>query len=276
VKQRALALSDGLARLIRANAPYWGGEAELIRSYWNSPTRNRSTDAKWLTHQMYKEYCDGVLPSLEAFHACLPQTGSHEGRVQLEGAAEVLFQETQHFTLFADLYRALDGVEFALSPEGLQAHGSWPENDDLMSLRRSHLAESVELGARACRFTEGGYCALFGEGMKLAGRGGFDAALADVCGRIYADEFNHMLLGIVAADDTALTESDWDTLVRYTVAQMKLRIHMRDAQFSHPLAADRLAELVAGEAAPAEFDVDRAARLLHERTVHESTERPRG
>ena len=47
--------SRGLLKLIEANAPFWGAEAEVIRSYWNSPIRTIETDRKWLTHQVYKE-----------------------------------------------------------------------------------------------------------------------------------------------------------------------------------------------------------------------------
>src|SRR4029078_11168216 len=49
-------LSDQLKRLIAANAPLWAGEAEIARSYWTSPIRNRETDKKWLRAQCWKEY----------------------------------------------------------------------------------------------------------------------------------------------------------------------------------------------------------------------------
>jgi hypothetical protein len=264
MKQGDISLSQGLAHLIEANEPYWGGEVEVIRSYWDSPIRSRETDGKWLVHQMYKEYWDGIMPSLQQFTGYLPHASSRDGYSRLTGAAEVLSEETQHFALFANLYLVLEDVEFALSPDELKVAGSWPENDELMNLRNSHRAESAHLGTRAYRFTEGGYCALFTGGMKLAGRGGFDEAVADVCRRIYADEFNHMLLGIIGADDATLSQSDWETLAEYTVAQMKMRILMRNAQFSHPVAEGRMAELLAGQAAPAEFDLDHATQLMSE------------
>ena len=49
-----LQASAGLLALIEANAPFWGAEAEVIRSYWDAPIRNTETDRKWLTHQVYK------------------------------------------------------------------------------------------------------------------------------------------------------------------------------------------------------------------------------
>ena len=256
-------VSEGLASLVRANEPFWGGEAEVIRSYWDSPTRSRETDNKWLVHQIYKEYWHGIRPSADSFNAQLPHAGADIGRTKLLEAAEVLHEEVQHFSLFADLYRVLEGVDFALSPAELKVRGSWPEDDELMKLRERHKAESAALGGRAYRFTEGGHCALFTEGMKLVGRGAFDDALAGVCRQINEDEFNHMLLGIVGLDDAKMSPSDWDTLIRYTVAQMKMRIVMRDAQFSHPVSKDRLAELLAGKATPAKFDFERAAPMMN-------------
>ncbi len=65
-------ISAGLTGLIEANEPYWGAEAEVIRTYWDSPIRNQETDRKWLIHQIYKEYWDGILPPLESLTAQLP------------------------------------------------------------------------------------------------------------------------------------------------------------------------------------------------------------
>ena len=256
--------SDGLLRLIEANEPYWGGEAEVIRTYWNSPVRTAATDRKWLLHQIYKEYWDGILPPLEIFRERLPGAGVKRGRQSLLAIAEVLYEEVEHFSLFADLYRELEGADYALSPEHLKALGAWRENDELMALRARHRAESPGLGQRAHNFTEGGHCALFSEGMALKGRGGFDEAVADVCHRIYDDEFNHMLLGIIGSDDSDLTEPDWQTLLSYTVEQMKLRILMRNAQFSFPVDDTRIDELLHGQGDPVKFDLDGAEALLRQ------------
>ncbi|MCZ6656121.1 MAG: hypothetical protein O7C67_02390 [Gammaproteobacteria bacterium] len=83
-----------------------------------------------------------------------------------------------------------------------------------MKLRERHKAESSALGGRTYRFTEGGYCALFTEGMKRVGRDAFDDALAGICRQINEDEFNPMLLGIIGLDDAKMSPSDWDTLIR--------------------------------------------------------------
>ena len=75
-----------------------------------------------------------------------------------------------------------------------------------------------------------------------------------------------MLLGIIESDNDQLSDADWDTLIRYTVEQMKLRIHMRNAQFSYPVQGERLEELMAGQAAPLSFDFNAAHRLLADRS----------
>jgi len=259
---RELNPSKGLLKLIAANAPYWSAEAEVIRSYWDSPVRSHETDKKWLIHQIYKEYCDGVLPYLAMFNAHLPQVTGFEQRQKLVELSEIVYEEVEHFVMFADLYMVLEGGDYKLSTEELRAAGAWPENDALMALRQQHCAQSAEIGQRATSFTEGGYVALFTEGMKLAGRNKFDNAVAEVCKKIFDDEFNHMLLGIIETDSDQLSESDWHTLEKYTVEQMKKRIIMRNAQFSRPISDERMKTLLAGQAAPIVFDFEHAAQLL--------------
>jgi len=254
--------SADLQRLINANEPYWGGEAEVIRSYWDSPARTAAADRKWIVHQIYKEYWDGILPPLELFRQSLPEASGKNGRDRLLTIAEVLYEEVEHFVLFAELYRELENADYALTPNELKVQGAWAENDELMALRQSHKEASPELGLRAHRFTEGGYCALFTEGMALHGRGKSEDAIAEVCKRIYEDEFNHMLLGIIESDDSSLSDSDWDTLIQYTIEQMKSRILMRNAQFSYPVTGQRLEELLAGRAEPVHFDFRVAQQLL--------------
>jgi len=262
VKQKDAPISAGLANLIQANEHLWGGEAEIIASYWESPTRNPETDKKWLVHQIYKEYWHGILPSLDEFTQQLPHTRAQSERSSLLETAGVLHDETRHFSLLTGLFRDLEGVDFGLSAHELKERGRWREDDELMNLRKQHRVESAALGQRAYRFTEGGYCALFREGMRRKGCGAFDDALAEVCRRIYEDEFNHMVLGIIGADDALMSQSDWDTLIRFTTEQMKLRMGMRNAQFSHPVSDDRLDELRAGRGAPVRFDIERATKLM--------------
>jgi hypothetical protein len=264
---KELNLSKGLLRLIDKNAPFWSAEAEVIRSYWDSPVRTPQTDNKWLTHQVYKEYWDGVQPYLSLFNQQLPLANSNEQRQKLMALSEIVHEEVEHFVMFADLFKVLEGMDYALSPEELKTAGTWAENDALMNVRQQHRAQSAAIGQRATSFTEGGYVALFAEGMKLAGRNNFDNAVADVCKKIYDDEFSHMLLGILETDNEHLADADWTLLEQFTVEQMKKRIIMRNAQFSKPVSEDRMNQLLAGQATPVVFDFDYAAQLLNKQAA---------
>ena len=56
--------SRELHALIAANAPLWGGEAEVIATYFASPQRTAATDAAWIARQCFKEMIDGAVGRL--------------------------------------------------------------------------------------------------------------------------------------------------------------------------------------------------------------------
>jgi hypothetical protein len=118
------------------------------------------------------------------------------------------------------------------------------------------------LGERACKFTEGGYCTLFSEGMKLSanpgGHEGRDGIIAEACAKVYDDEFGHMLRGIVGLDREGLSREDWAAFERISIEQMKSRILMRNDQFGKPLSDKRVKEIYAGEVTPIAFDYAQA------------------
>ena len=68
-----------------------------------------------------------------------------------------------------------------LSPTMLHGVPDWPENQALRDRRAELKAEYGAVGERACFFTEGGYCTMFSEGMRLEGRGGVDDMIASAC-----------------------------------------------------------------------------------------------
>jgi hypothetical protein len=99
--------------------------------------------------------------------------------------------------------------------------------------------------------------------MKLkyqtaAPHGSANALIAAACAKVYDDEFGHMLKGIVGLDRESMSHDDWKLLEELSVAQLKLRIVMRNSQFGYPLAETRLKELLAGKGRPLAFDYDRA------------------
>lgn len=260
-------LSNGLRDLVDANAPFWGAEAEVIRTYWDSPVRTKESDQKWLIHQIYKEYCNGVRPYLDMLYKQFHQRLDQHSRNKLEELSEIVEEEIEHYRLFADLYSKVSGQDFELELSELEWQGAWAENDDLMNLRKQHCTENESLGNRALRFTEGGYVALFAEGMKLSGRNAIDTEIAKVCKYIYDDEFSHMLLGIAETDHEKLSDVQWQTLKGFTVEQSKKRILMRNAQFSFPVSESRVEEMLNGKAEPVNFDFVYAEQLMNSRAA---------
>lgn len=266
-----MAVSAQLQRLIAAAAPYWAGEAEVFRTYWIWEKRTRETDRRWLAYQCSKEIWGSGLAPLdkgiflgpaEELIAAFPKIDSEIDRHAVLDIAEGLRAEFAHYCAFADAYDALAFPgEPKLTPQMVKLN--WPEDRALSELRFAHKREHLRLGARATSFTEGGYCTLFSEGMKLrdhtAGpHGSANALIAAACAQVYEDEFGHMLKGIVGLDAEGLSAEEWQTLERLSIEQLKARIIMRNAQFSTPLAPTRLNEVLAGRCEPLAFDYEKA------------------
>lgn len=264
-----MSISANLRRLIDAAAPYWAGEAEVVRTYWAWSGRTRETDRRWLARQCYKELLGfgvdsegvGVFRGLvEDLRRAFPRIDTEIDRHEVLGLVEMLRDEYAHYCAFADAHDAIGGPgEPTLTPSVLTI---WPEEKDLARVRRRHMAGGA-LGHRASRFTEGGYCTLFSEGMALRDRPtpGHEAAdrlIAAACARVYDDEFGHMLKGVVGLDEESLSEADWRRLSEMSIEQLRHRIVMRNAQFGHPVPEARLTELLEGRGAPIAFDYERA------------------
>jgi len=256
--------SRKLHALVDLNAPLWAGEAEVVRTYWSWPKRSRETDRQWLAYQCFKEmwgssvgYGRGLLMEpLKKLEALYPKLDTEVDRHEILDLAESLYSEFAHYVAFADAYDAMRMPgEPKLVPEALK---SWPGDDRLGELRQAHRERHGEIGRRAALFTEGGYCTLFAEGMRLKGNGGRDELIADACARVYDDEFDHMLKGVVGLDDKTMSAADWDLLGELTAAQLKLRIRMRNEQFGGPLSDERIAAIERGEIEPLAFDWARA------------------
>jgi hypothetical protein len=264
-------LSENLQRLIAANAPLWAGEAEIARTYWTAPIRTRETDKKWLRDQCWKEYVgvamgpggaleENRLTGLSATLAeWVPQLDIAIDRHAMREEIEKHFVEYTHYCLFADVYDSLlEPGEEKLNANQLKV---WPEEDALAKFRADIRRGGSKL-TRATGFTEGGYCTLYSEGAKLKGKPGLDGRIGRACQRVYDDEFGHMMYGIAGMEIEDLTAADWDELIDVTCAILKLRLYMRNAQFSHPLSDKRIAEIIAGQIEPIQFDYARAETYL--------------
>ena len=110
--------------------------------------------------------------------------------------------------------------------------------------------------------TEGGYCALFREGTRLKGRGGADDLIAAVCTKVYEDEFGHMLAGITDLDKEGWSAGQFALMGELVAEQLRLRIHMRNAEFSFPLSKDRVQAIFTGDIEPEPFDYARAEQAM--------------
>lgn len=261
-----MAASQRIEHLIAVAAPWWAGEAEVVRTYFSSPKRTRETDLTWLSRQCFKEFWGsgtskhdrggvflGVLKSLVAK---TPEIDVTFDRHEVLDVVEGLKAEFSHYCAFADIYDELRPVGAPqLNPQLLQ---SWPEEDALTAIRYRHQDQHGAVGMRACRFTEGGYCTLFSAGMTLKGRGGIDEKIAAACAFVYADEFGHMLDGIAGIGREGLGDEDWTLLEGLVAEQLRQRIVMRNAQFGNPLPPSRIAAIHRGEIEPIAFDYARA------------------
>jgi hypothetical protein len=251
-----------IQRLINALTPLWAGEAEIVRTYWSSPRRTLASDLLWLRRQCFKEFWGsgvgkydkgGVVPGqLKRISEQVVEMDRHEALAVLDG----IRAELSHYCAFADLHDAIRPAGTPkMEPNGLEP---WPEEDALTALRFKHQADHGALGMRACKLTEGGYCTLFSEGMALRGRGGLEGRIAEACAKVYDDEFEHMLAGIAGIAEEDLVENDWKLLQRLAIEQLRHRIRMRNAQFSFPLAEERVQAIYRGDIRPLEFDWQRA------------------
>ena len=224
--------------LMEASAPFWAAEAELVRAYFDSPDRTRERELAWLARQCHKELFDGVVPRLESARSRLESLGVECSDDSAGSELHETWREFEHYRAFAAVYDSLrESSDPPLTYPSLRDDWAWPENVALVELRRRHNREHGELGARARLFTEGGGATLYAEGVKLRGRGAVDDLVADACELVYTDEVGHMEEGLEAAD---LTSEQWATLRDLTVAQLELRLPMRNAQFGYPLPPESL------------------------------------
>jgi hypothetical protein len=59
-----------------------------------------------------------------------------------------------------------------------------------------------------------------------------------------------------------MSHADWDELTEVTCQILRLRLFMRNAQFSHPVSDARMKEILAGKIEPIAFDYARAETYI--------------
>ena len=263
-------VGQNLGSLISAAGPLWAGEAEVMRTYWDWPMRTVETDLVWLARQASKEFNgSGVaeynnlgcfLGPLTELQQMFPDIDVTVSRHDVFERIEMIHEEFSHYMAFADVY---DAIRPAGTPS-LNPHevAPWDEDVALNAYRHEAMAKHGEIGVRATKFSEGGYCTLFREGMRLTGRGGADDLIATACASIYDDEFGHMLKGIVGLDDSGVSAGDWRLMEDLVTGILQHRIHMRNAEFSYPLSSERVQSIFDGDIEPIAFDFERAGEAL--------------
>jgi hypothetical protein len=258
-KQMSTTVPAGLIRLLNANTPYWAAEAEVCRTYFDSPRRTAQSDCAWLARQAAKELIDGVIEKTGELQAMLTTSSVIVDIELLQQITEEINEEAAHYAAFAAAYEQIRTDDIGPLDTNTVFHQQpWPENVALTELRAAHRRQHGDLGSLARLVTEGGYCTLFTEGMRLAGRGGADDAIAHACSLVYDDEFEHMLHGILGLRVAGLDDPGWDLLTDLTVKQSRLRVRMRQQQFAQPVDDARLKILLDGGAPPVRFDWERA------------------
>jgi hypothetical protein len=265
-------VSEDLRRLIAANAPLWAGEAEIVRTYWTAPSRTRETDKSWLKYQCWKEYVGVAMFPGETKDVALvtglaatlreqvPHLDITVDRHDLRDEIEKVYAEFTHYCLFADVYDSLlEKDEPRINANQLTV---WPEEDALAKFRARIRKSSEPWLARATSFTEGGYCTLYSEGAKLKDRPGTDGRIGRACQKVFDDEFGHMMHGVVGHEMNDMSPRDWRELIDVTCQILRLRLYMRNAQFSHPLTERRIQEIIDGKIEPIAFDYARAETYM--------------
>ncbi len=265
-----MGVSDNLRGLISIAEPLWAGESEVFRTYWESPMRTVETDLIWLGRQASKEFNgSGVaeyknlgcfMGPLTELQEMFPKIDAGVSRHAAFERIEMIHEEFAHYMAFADAYDAIRPAgAAALNPHEI---APWDEDVALNAYRHQVMDEHGEIGVRATKLSEGGYCSLFREGMRLKGRGGADDVIAEACSKIYDDEFGHMLKGIIGLDDEKLADDDWRLMGELVAGILKRRILMRNAEFSYPLDEDRVHAIFDGDIDPIAFDYQRAEEAL--------------
>ena len=106
-------VSENLERLISVSAPFWAGEAEVVRTYWDSPVRNVQSEMDLLRRQCIKEFNGtgagdyknlGVLmgPAVQVQEQ-FDEIDRGLDRHELLEVLEVMLAEFSHYVLFAGL-----------------------------------------------------------------------------------------------------------------------------------------------------------------------------
>lgn len=232
---------EGMIDLVELAAPFWAGEAEIVRMYLAGP-RTMERGLRWLKAQAFKETRHlRILP--QPVQDAYWRTGSVQHHPHGAEAGAKLAEEMKHFRLIADLIEDLAG-----GPPGIADLLELPEETTLQNLRQPY-REGTALERCIVDFTEGGGGAMYWVLARVEGRD-FERRTASAFRLIYDDEVLHGPGQIHTIGRLAKRAADWDHATDIVGRVCAQRLHMRNEMFSWPVPIERIAAIGAGHIDP--------------------------
>ncbi len=236
-------------------AKFRAGEAEVASTFFATP-RPLKEHAGWLRFQVAREARN--LEEIASHQRCelVEQVDKTVSREDLVHMLTEDYQEIRHYAMLAYIYEGLTGerVEWRRLRETAQA-APWYELSRQEHQRwAEYKAKGSQLELAAALFTRGGGGALFYGFIALQG-GDYESLLSEASKIVLNDELEH---GASEGRDELFklihTAGDVETAKDIIIEMSKIRLAMRNEQFSRPLSETRLAEIVAGEIEPLTVD----------------------
>jgi len=222
---------------------YWGGHYEVVKTFFGT-SRPREQLVSWLELQLYKEI--HVVPRkareiLEMYE----QLDVDVERGEFEAECYELADEVQHYRLLADV------LEMMTSQRRPALHyQATPEQLELEAVRRKYAGHGRFVKSVG-GFAPGGGTAFAAAGCMIDG-GPAERQLAAAFEVIYRQELQHYNKNRFVFDRLA-HEADAAELadaLQYARELARQHFLLRNASFSYPLSAERVAEIEAGTVTP--------------------------
>jgi hypothetical protein len=222
---------------------YWGGHSEVVTTFFSQP-RPREQLIAWLELQLYKEIHVVPIKAREIIELYERLDDDLE-RGEFEAECYELADEVQHYRRLADVLELLTGTrrparDFKATPEQLQLEAVRRKYRDGGALTRS-------IGG----FAPGGGTAFAAAGSLIDG-GPVERQLAEAFKVIYAQELEHYAKNRYVFD-RLVGQSDpteYEPALHYARELARQHFLLRNASFSYPLSAERVAEIEAGNVTP--------------------------
>ena len=128
-------INPNMKKMIDRCSRLWAAEAEIFRSYWDSPTRNADTDRAWLQRQMYKELIDGVYSSFKWIQENFESLETNVERSDILDEIKVMQEEFIHYSAFMEVYELLNTSSDMALPSPSLLHFVFGRNEAWRSRR---------------------------------------------------------------------------------------------------------------------------------------------